>query len=381
MRLPRILSLYVAREVVQYAVLGLVGVGSVLLTQNLLRQLESFASVGLRTGDVLSIVGALLSMLSAYAVPVAFLFGVLVAVGRLSSDSELTAMRALGVSLAQFSLPFLVLSLAVSGATWWLLNEVEPDARQDLRRVAADVASRGALFEPGSFRRLDRAGERLLFVDGRDDDDVLTGVVIADRSREGNPFLVVAERGRFRFDPSDERAHLLLEAGDVHFDSADAADSNYRRIAFATFDYSFDLGGVVGSGPCTMHPSEMKTDRIREVLAHFALHGRNKPPECVRVKTAERYEIQLHRRLALPVAPLLFALLGVSLGIRRTRGARSWGMLLCIGLVFAYYALLSFGTFLAEERTVPAAVGLWLPNVVFGAMAIPLLLRARRAEL
>ena len=56
-------------------------------------------------------------------------------------------------------------------------------------------------------------------------------------------------------------------------------------------------------------------------------------------------------------------------------------MLLCIGLVFAYYALLSFGTFLAEQGTLPAAVALWIPNLAFGAMAIPLLLRARRAEL
>src|SRR5512134_3291035 len=106
MRLPRILSLYAAREVLQYAALGFLGVGAILLTQNALRQLADFASAGLETRDVLAILGALVAMLSAYAVPVAFLFGVLVAVGRLSSDSELTAMRALGVSLAQFSMPF-----------------------------------------------------------------------------------------------------------------------------------------------------------------------------------------------------------------------------------------------------------------------------------
>jgi lipopolysaccharide export system permease protein len=381
MRFPRILTFYAAREVVQYAALGFLGVGAILFTQNALRQLSSFASAGLESGDVLAILGALLAMLSAYAVPVAFLFGVLVAVGRLSADSELTAMRALGLSLGQFLLPFLVLALGVSVATAWLLAEVEPAARTRIQRVAADIASRGAIVEPGTFRRLDRDGLRLLFVDARDPaSNVLQGVLLSDRSEAAHAFTVVAARARFRLDPELAKAHLVLEEGDIHFESTDPNEDSYRKIAFRSFDYSFDVEEVLGEGPCSQRPQEMTSARIREVLDEFAING-GKPPDCLRVKTPERYEIQYHRRLALPVAPLLFALLGVSLGIRRARGARSVGMLLCIGLVFCYYALLSFGTFLAEEGTLRAAVALWIPNLAFGATAIPLLLRARRAEL
>ena len=80
--------------------------------------------MGLQTRDVLAILGALVAMLSAYAVPVAFLFGVLVAVGRLSSDSELKAMRAARREPRRSSpLPFLVLALGVSAATAWLLAD------------------------------------------------------------------------------------------------------------------------------------------------------------------------------------------------------------------------------------------------------------------
>jgi lipopolysaccharide export system permease protein len=381
MRFPRILTFYAAREVLQYAVLGFLGVGAILFTQNALRQLSDFATMGLQTRDVLAILGALVAMLSAYAVPVAFLFGVLVAVGRLSSDSELTAMRALGVSLAQFTMPFLVLALGVSAATAWLLATVEPHARQSLTRVAADIASRGAIVEPGTFRRLDRDGLRLLFVDARNEEtNELQGVLLSDRSAPERAFTVVASRARFRLEAENSRAHLVLEDGDIHFESPNPNEDTYRRVAFGSFDYSFDVSDVLGEGKCSERPQEMTTPRIREVLDHFATHD-GKPPDCLRVKTPERYAIQYHRRLALPVAPILFALLGVSLGIRRARGARSLGMLLCIGLVFGYYALLSFGTFLAEDGKLPAAVALWIPNLVFGAMAIPLMLRARRVEL
>lgn len=380
MRLPRILSLYAAREVLQYAALGFLGVGAILLSQNALRQLADFASVGLETWDVLAILGALVPMLSAYAVPVAFLFGVLVAVGRLSSDSELTAMRALGVSLAQFSAPFLALALVVSALTAWLLAEVEPGARTRLREVAVDVATRGSLIEPGTFRRLDREGLRLLLVDARGEGDVLEGVLLSDRSHPEHRFIVVSSRARFLLNADQSKAHLVLEDGDIHFEPSDPASDTYRRIAFKSFDYTVDVADVVGSGPCNEQPQEMSSARIREVLDYFAVHD-GRPPECLRVKTQERYAIQYHRRLALPFAPVLFACLGVALGIRRSRGARSWGMLLCIALVFGYYALLSFGTFLAEEGTLQAGVALWIPNLVFGVTAIPLLLRARRAEL
>jgi lipopolysaccharide export system permease protein len=380
MRLPRILTLYAAREVLQYAALGFLGVGAILFTQNALRQLAEFASAGLETRDVLAILGALLAMLSAYAVPVAFLFGVLVAVGRLSSDSELTAMRALGVSLAQFSVPFLGLALVVAALTAWLLAEVEPQARTRLREVAVDVASRGSIIEPGTFRRLDRDGLRLLFVDARAEDGTLEGVLLSDRSEREHPFTVVSSRARVRLDPDRAKAHLVLEDGDIHFEPVDPNSDTYRRIAFKSFDYTIDVADVVGSGPCNDRPQEMTSARIREVLDYFAVND-GRPPDCVKVRTPERYAIQYHRRLALPFAPIVFAGLGVALGIRRSRGARSFGMLLCIGLVFGYYALLSFGTFLAEEGTLPPGVALWIPNLVFGATAIPLLLRARRAEL
>ena len=379
MRPTRILTLYVAREVLQYAALGFLGVGAILLTQNALRQLEDFASIGIQFHDVLAILGALVAMLSSYAVPVAFLFGVLVAVGRLSADSELKAMRALGVSLAQFAVPFLGIAVAVAVLTAWLLAEVEPAARMKLREVATDIASRGNLIEPGTFRRLDRDGMRLLFVDERGEGNALKGVLLSDRTEETRPFTVVASRAQLELDRATSRAHLLLQDGDIHFEPEDPNSTNYRRIGFGTFDYSFDVSTLIGSDPCSINPEEMDSTRIREVIAYFRSHD-GRPPDCVRVKTQQRYEIQYHRRLALPVAPILFALLGVSLGMRRTRGARSFGMLLCVALVFGYYALLSFGSFLADNGTLPVALALWLPNFAFGAAAVPLLLRARRAE-
>ena len=380
MRVPRILSFYLIREVLIYAGLGLLAVGSILITQNLIRQLDDLATVGFSAADTFAVLICVVGMLCAYVIPIAFLFGVLVAVGRISADSEVTAMRALGISFGQFAVPSLLLALLASAATGVLLAEVEPLARRTLRAVFSEIASRGGVIEAGNFNRLDRADGRLLFVEERDEQNRLSGVLISDRTDSTQPFTVVAERGRFSFDSESATAHLQLEEGDIHFESDEGGQDRYRRIAFASFDYAFDMSEILGSGPSRLQPREMSTKRILEVIEHFDSHG-GRAPRDARVKEKERYEIQLHRRLALPFGPLLFALVGVPLGLRRSHGARSWGVLICVGLVFVYYSLLSFGSFLAEERALAASLAMWLPNSAFAVIAVPLLYRARRAEI
>ncbi len=83
------------------------------------------------------------------------------------------------------------------------------------------------------------------------------------------------------------------------------------------------------------------------------------------------------RRIALPAAPVLFALIGVPLGLSRVRGARSRGVLVCALLGLGYYVILSFSQHLALASLLPAAVAVWIPNVTFGLTAAVLICRAR----
>ncbi|MCP5057399.1 MAG: YjgP/YjgQ family permease [bacterium] len=378
MRVPRTLSLYVLRELGQYAGIGLLAVGSVMLSQRILRELNDMAGIGIGFGDMLNLMAYLLGMLAAYSIPVAFLFGILVAVGRLSSDAEVNAMRALGVSLGQLVAPVAAVGLIVALCTGWLLSSVEPGARRDLRGFLGEVASRGGIIEAGAFNELDTTGQRLLFVDGRNEENELKGVLISDRTDPVKPFTVVANRGKFDFQRDTGIGLIRLFEGDIHFEREDAGDDRYQRISFKEFEYAFDLSKLATPGLDRIRPREMDNSLIQQVLSEWGPN--DKAPGWVRVKDRNRYEIQLHRRLALPVAPLLFALIGVPLGLQRSRGARSWGVLLCVLLVFSYYTLLSAGEYLAQEGLAPAAVSLWLPNLVFAAVAVFLLYRARHAE-
>ncbi len=377
MRAPRIIAAYVVREVVQYSVLGFLVFASLLLTQNLLRTLAdlSEAAGAAAPGDLIAVIGLLMPVLATYALPVAFLFGVLLAIGRLASESEVLAMRACGVGLRSLVIPVLFLAFVVSAITAHLMQNVEPDVRQELRRVVKEAATRSLTIDPGSFHAF---GKRIIHANDSEPDGTLRGVVIWDNTDPRRPFAVFAESGRLAYRTEEAIIQLVLSRGDMHIEPAEIG--RYRRIAFETFDYSFDVSGIMQSDAARLRPRDMSMAQLHETLDVVRNAQTFEEIKNLPEKRAVAYEMQIHRRYAIPVAPFVFALLAVPLGLRRVRGARSAGALTCVALAFAYYALLSLAEFLGEQAGVPAAIALWLPNAVFLAVAIPLLSRARRGE-
>ena len=99
MGISRTLAFYLAREILYYGALGLVIMLTIFVSQNLLRQLGDLVAIGFSPSDFVVVIRCLVPTLLAYAVPIAFLFGALLAILRLCSDREITAMSACGQSL------------------------------------------------------------------------------------------------------------------------------------------------------------------------------------------------------------------------------------------------------------------------------------------
>jgi lipopolysaccharide export system permease protein len=380
MRIPRTLSRYLARETLQYAVVGFLSIATLLLANSLLRQLEDLVGIGGGLADLAAVTVRLVAILTTYALPIAFLFGTLVAFGRLGSDHEVLAFRSLGISLVQLAAPALVLALLASFATGWLLQRGEVDARRSVLALIGEVAARGGVIRAGAFTKLDKQGERMLFVDRRNKDGTLEGVLISDRSDPERAFTVLATSGSFSFDRETAIGHLVLRGGDVHFDPKSPDSDRTQRISFERFDYAFDMSRVVGEGPERLRPRDMTREELVTALAHFDAHG--SAPPGAREERREGYEVQLQRRAALAVSPLAFTLLAVplGLGLGLRRGARSLGALLCAVIAFLYYVVMNAASAYATDGTISAAAALWLPNLACVVVALPLWWRARRAD-
>src|SRR6185436_16877754 len=90
--------------------------------------------------------------------------------------------------------------------------------------------------------------------------------------------------------------------------------------------------------------------------------------------------VEYHRKFAIPFACVVFGLIAMSLGCQPARAVRSRGFAVSLVVIFVYYMLLSTGQGFAEQGRVAPALGLWLPNVILGALGLALVYRAGREQ-
>ena len=375
MRIPRTASAYLVRQVLGWGAIGLAAITLVFLSQNLLRMLDKLLLFGVHAAGVATVVKCIAVTMLAHTVPIAFLFGVLVTIGRMAADGEILALRACGFGMREILLPILLLAVAISASTAWLLLDVENRARRELRSAVIEMTTQGAMITPGEFKRV---GDRIVYVRSRDRDGRLESILISDRTDPDRPFMIFAESGSFGWDGESGEARFHLRNGDIHLEPAATELSTdsapYHRIGFQDFEYAFTVKNLLELETARLRPKDMTIAQLQTRLAELE----SGEPGRGSKRAVWEHRVQIHRRYALPIAPTLFALIAVPLAMRLTRAGRSWGVLLCSGLVGIYYGVLTFSQYLALEGAIPAAIALWIPNALCALAAAVLLVRAGR---
>lgn len=369
MRAPRSIWKYLVREVLTYSLLALLATSIVLVGNQLFRWLQDLVGAGIGADDLLAALGLFSTLLSVYALPVSLLLGILLAIGRMASDSETIAMRACGVGIAAMAVPILAISLVLCALLYPITLDAEPGARRELRASMLRIAMRGAALEPGRFEQL---ANRTFFVEERKQDGSFAGIVISDRSDPQRPMTIFAQEASVSMDDNYE-LRLELRRGDLHVELPDQAPEHYQRIAFARLDYSIDLSSEWNDRR-GRRAKEMTLEELRETATR--VHEGDAGP--YREKEPIRYAIHLARRSALPFAPVLFAAAGLPLALLQRRNSRALGVIGAAGLAFGYYALQAFCETLAVGGSVAPSLAPWLPNGLYAALAVVLLLLAGR---
>jgi lipopolysaccharide export LptBFGC system permease protein LptF len=367
----RTLTCVLLREVLAYSVVGGGAITLLFLAGNVPRHLPSLLVIGFDGAELLGLFGTLAGVVGTYVAPIAFLFGVLITLGRMTADREVLGMQVCGLGLPALLVPVLGMALAIALLTAALAHHVEWRARREMRALTKSLTTRGTTPEPGQFLRL---GERVIYARDRGVEGHLRGVMISDQTDPARPLLILAEQGSFGYDEASGEFRFELERGEVHVEPPRGGGDEYQRVSFARLHYAFDASAFFAVPDFTLRPYDMPGAELRAILAAAAagasLEGRAQSQPV-------HYELELQRRWALPLASLPFALVGVPLGIRVRRGARSWGALLCTALALLYYLISSFGRQLALDGALAPAAAMWAPNAIFTLLAAGLLLRTR----
>ncbi len=374
---------YVFREVLGPTLLGL-GIYVLVFLMNALFDLAELAikkDLPIRTVAVILLL--YLPRVLVMTLPMALLLGVLVGIGRMSTDSEIVALRSCGVSYWKILAPVLTLGVVTWAFGSYLIIGVEPRANYRRHRIYNELVYSADLrreIKPRVF--FEEIPGMLLYADRvHQGGDFLEKVFIHQSGEDGKELVTVARRAQIDYDRHDGVARFYLENGTTHSTTPGEAESyqvsNFeRQMIVKEPDESFRLRSSLLARPA---PKNFREQSLAELAESVARAGAIDHPET-RDRVVGTILAVMHERFSLPFASLIFAILGLPLGIMNRRGGKASGFSLSIGIAIVYWILLTAGENLVSQGRLSPYVGLWAGNLLLGVMGIILFLLRERSE-
>jgi lipopolysaccharide export system permease protein len=363
----KILNRYVFFEITVPFFFGLAVFTFVLLIARILKLVELVVNRGVPLLDILKTFSLILPAFLEVTVPMALLLAILLGFGRLSSDSEIVALKTSGVSLYQMTIPVAIFTALACVATFIIAIWVRPWANGALREQFFEVVKSrvSAGFKEKVFNT-DFPGLVIYIEEIEPGGGTLKGILIADSRRPDNRNTVIAKIGLLVPNEANKTVTLRLLDGTIY--GVGGSENAFQKTEFTVYDVSLSLTNLGEMRPREKDPKEMTLSELRARIAER--RGRAQPV----------YEelIELHRKFSIPFACVVFLLVGIPLSIPPTRAVRSRGFSMALVLIFLYYVPLTVGQTVAEKGYVPAALGLWSPNLLFFALGTFLFVNAAR---
>jgi LPS export ABC transporter permease LptF/LPS export ABC transporter permease LptG len=353
----RLLDRYITREVASHAILGLAVFTFVFFVPQLVRLMDLIVRHSGGAWTVTKLFLCSLPPVLTFTLPMAVLVGVLIGLGRLSADSEIVALHACGISLRRLLLPVGFVAAASALITLVMTFWLSPVAVRTLRSLEDELRSSQAPFavQPRVFD--ERFPRFVLYV--QDVEAAAThwrGVFLAasgGQQQEGSTITIAQDATIVQGDssPGSTDLELHLGAGSTHeYDPHDP--SRYNVTTFGESAIPIDLTAGPGTAPSPKSAAASNAEKSMREL--FQARGAN----------WRDARVELHRRLAFPAACLVFALLGVPVGVRPRRGGRATGLILTLVLIAGYYFLFVTGAHMAQQGSIAPWLGIWIANVV-----------------
>lgn len=371
LRRMRRLDKYVISEILGPVSLGFLTYTSLLLVQFLFRSAEMIIRRGVPAEIVGKLVLASLPNIVVLTIPMSLLFGVLVAIGKLSSTSELTAMRSTGISLFYLFKPIFFISLTLAVLNAGLMLYALPRGNTALQKLQFDIIRNSATqqVEPRVFYE-DWVGLVIYVSEIRPGENLWRGVFLANTKPGTDNELTIAETGRVIADAS-EAGELVLHLENAVTHKVDFNEpEEYHLSSHRTLDRVLvDRWASVRA--------EREAFRSLRSFTLGELMEVAKDPEI----TAERSRIawvEVHKKFSIPAICIVFGVLALPLGFNNQRGGRASGFALSMIVILAYYVMLNNGEEAARHGTISPWLAMWGPNLAFLALGLFLLARRNR---
>ncbi|MBW7957337.1 MAG: LPS export ABC transporter permease LptF [Deltaproteobacteria bacterium] len=348
-----ILGRYILKEIWAPFLLSLVILTAISLLTKAVRIIELLLVQGVGGGFILWFIVSVLPSLLLYTLPIAFLIGVLVAFTRLSSDSELTAMKASGLSLYAALRPVLLFAAFVYAASLLVTLYLFPWGNLTLKNLVYEASKDRFISGLEEKTFYDSFKGFVIYIDKINlKSGEMEGIFISESGGEGEPNLFFAAGGVFS--PATDRHTVYLKLNDGVMHRKTEGDGTYHIANFSSYTLELGLSGQPGAAS-ERRNKEMYAGELRERIELAKASGED----------PSRHIIDLHKRFAIPSSVFVFALLGLPLGLQKIRVARFTGFSIAIGVVLVYYLLSTGFEALGESGSLNPFVAVWATDFIF----------------
>lgn len=340
---------------------------SLILIGRMLQLRELFLSLNLSAIDMLFFFVYLSPLFLTLILPISCMLGIFLTFLRMSSDRELVALKAGGVSLMQLlAAPILFcvlcvgMNLAVSlyGTAWGMEN-----FRQSITEIAGTKARLS--IQAGIFNQT--IPNVTIFSRNIDrEKNELHHVFIEDKSHKESTVLISAPQGSIETDEHRGEIFFRLHDGTIYRQEQE----NVSIIDFTEYLVRFKLSDLVqGVEFDELRPKELSWNQLN-----------NPQDKAFFKKFAHKIAVEKQKRWSLPMACIVLGLFAIPLACAFEGLQRQYGIMLALGMFLVYYSLFSLALSMGEAGALSPATGLWAPNMLFLGLALWGLRQANKEE-
>jgi lipopolysaccharide export system permease protein len=400
-----------------------------------MKYIDHIAGKGLSWFVIVEFVGLSLAWIIVLAVPMSVLVSTLMAFGGLSSTNEITIIKASGISLYRIIIPVLLVSSFLTFFLIWFNNDVLPDSNHRWASLYRDIQRKKPTLtiEAGIFNK-NIEGYCILVRKTFEHSNELENITIFDYSTPNKNNIISAQKGDISFSLDYEKIIINLIDGEIH-ELITTDFKQYRTIKFKQHKISIPANqfGFQRStqGAFTRSDREMSSDEMRELINNMELENQQMKNRVYELAIAQtnsflngafidtvikidnyshsiydkallasrlnysdffsnnlrieanyrkinQYLVEIYKKYSIPVACLIFVLLGASLGIMTKKGGFGIGASLSLGFFLLYWSCLMGGEKLADRGFVSPFIGMWIANIILGILGIYLVTKVVR---
>jgi len=388
---------------------------------------------GLDTWIIIQLIVYNLSWMLVLVVPMASLVATLMAFGNLSQNNEVTIMKSSGVSLYKMMAAPFIVSIIVGYLLFRFNDDVLPDANHKAKVLMQDISRKKPTLslEPGFFSQ-EVSNYAILVREINEKTNDLKEVVIYDYTNPSKINVVTAHHGHIYFSPDQTKLIMDLKNGEIH--ESDVNNTGiYRKLVFNKhkitmnadqFSFQQTASGIRGERELSTTAMGSIVDSIsiekqkylatleKETNKYFFIDStKDKINHTVRttktdkllyvrildkIKSAKniivsnnkrvvwsdreigKYEVEIHKKFALPVACFVFMLIGAPLGIMVRRGGFGAAASVSMFFFLLYWAFLIGGEKLADRGIFSPFIGMWAANILLTVVGIFLTIKTNK---